>query len=67
MHDTVKNQHTEFIIRKSNISSVLQERSKFNYMKKVNKELSLLKEYENVMDEIGTFNPKEAKMFTENE
>jgi hypothetical protein len=37
MHDTVRNQHTEFIIRKSNISSVLQERSKLNYMKKVNK------------------------------
>lgn len=64
MHDAVKNQHTEFIIRKSNITSVMQERSKFNYMKKVNKELSLLKEYENVIDEIGTLNAEEVKMFT---
>ena len=46
----IKSQHTEFVIRKSNISTILQERSKLNYMKKVNKELSLLKEYENVIE-----------------
>lgn len=66
MHDTVKQQHTEFIIRKSNITCVLQERSKFNYMKKVNKELSLLKEYEHVIGEVGSVNAQEVRMFTEN-
>ena len=33
-HDEIKNQQTSFVIRRSNITSMLQERSKFNYMKK---------------------------------
>ena len=45
-HDEIKNQQTSFVIRRSNITSMMQERSKFNYMKKINKEMSLLRDYE---------------------
>lgn len=32
-----------------------------NYMKKVNKELCLLKEYESVIEDIGSFNIEEIR------
>ena len=51
--EKVRKEHGSFMLRKKNLNELMATKSKFNYLSKINEEMQVIKDYQQMIDLIG--------------